>query len=150
MLPASGKAAVGSSRTKFTVFRLQSARPFGAADGDVESNSRLAEDALTFLKRIGAEAENSKQAPIHGVVASLSSSWTRTKAVGFENPDRRSVASTAFYCNKGLTSGSSGEAPEPYPKHFDAQGLATQKWEEKQCAASVTLASGGTVRSDLD
>src|ERR1035441_9901133 len=68
MLPASGEAAVGSSRTRFTVFRLQSARPFWAADGDVESNSRLAEDALTCLKSPALPPRRSGEPPSTGLL----------------------------------------------------------------------------------
>ena len=72
MLSASGETAVNSSRTRFTVLRLQSNSPIaGQRTGMLKANA-AAVDALAFSELTGVDDAASERAPTHGVVAALS------------------------------------------------------------------------------
>jgi hypothetical protein len=74
-MPASGEAAVNSSRIRFTVFRLQSGRPaifIGRPRTEMLKANAAAVDALTAPELTGIEAGCSRRAPTHGGVAALS------------------------------------------------------------------------------
>src|ERR1035441_6234010 len=121
---AADEAAVSSSRTRFTVFRLQSSSPSiflaGQRTGMLKANAACSGCAGVPESLPALRPTASEKPPTTGLLQAISQLDAALNRRIRGKPGPAKAASTAYQCNKGLTEnpndcgwgGPSGSAPD--------------------------------------